>query len=344
MAKIDLTIPSLENKFSDLRSTIPGDSFNWSWTRPLAQVKYLAVHHTAGPISQTPQQIANFHINSNGWGGIGYHFLIGNDGTVYYVGDISTARANVANLNEQVLGICLIGNFTNGNNPSTAQLDSLHKLCDYFINNYPALSNVKSWDAMRGHKDLPGQATACPGTDWPTWRQKVINSGSSPAISGIIFNGPTAPSNQRRENISELYRMILGRDPDEGGLSTYISSSMSIPDIMKSMIDSHEHKGILVSAREVLDMKNKIASLNERIASLQGQIEFFEVALEQKEQEVAALQNQLQATPRAVPITIPPKTDGQQQKPPDNTFTLAEALVNLYKLVMSVLFPVQKVS
>src|SRR5206468_3619949 len=109
-------------------------NFNWNWIRTLEQVNFLAIHHTASEDTQTPQEIANYHINQNGWGGIGYHFLIAKDGTIFYVGDILTARANVANLNEQVIGIALIGNFTQGKIPSSEQIDSAHKLCEFFIN------------------------------------------------------------------------------------------------------------------------------------------------------------------------------------------------------------------
>ena len=177
MAKIDLSIPSLGSNFIDLRDSIPGDSYNFSWTRPLSGVNYLAIHHTAAPDTQTPEQIANFHINSNGWGGIGYHFVIAKDGTVYYVGDISTARANVANLNDQVIGICLIGNFTAGREPQDTQLDSARKLCEFFFTNYPDLSNIDSWDRVMGHKDLPGQSTICPGDNWSGWRMKLVTGG-----------------------------------------------------------------------------------------------------------------------------------------------------------------------
>lgn len=174
MAKTDLIIPSLGNKFVDYREYIPGDSYNWSWIRPLSQVNYLAIHQSSTTDTQTPEDIANFHINNNGWGGIGYHFLISKDGKVFYVGDISTARANVANINEQILGICLIGNFIEDRSPTIEQLDSTHKLCDYFINNYSELSNVNSWDKVRGHKELPGQSTNCPGDNWEDWRIQIV--------------------------------------------------------------------------------------------------------------------------------------------------------------------------
>lgn len=185
MAKTDLSVPSLGDKFIDLRETIPGDAYNFSWTRPLTQVKYLAIHHTAAPDTQTPEEIANYHINKNGWGGIGYHFVIGKDGTVYYVGDISTARANVANMNEAVIGICLVGNFTAGKIPSKQQLDSAHKLCEFLIN-YPNLPNLDSWDKVLGHQELPQQAVTCPGENWSVWKPKIMKvvkgnpSGSEP--------------------------------------------------------------------------------------------------------------------------------------------------------------------
>lgn len=173
MAKIDLAIPSLVDTFIDLRDSLPGDSYNWSWERDLSQVNFLAIHSTGGLDTQTPQDIALDHINRNGWGGIGYHFLIDKEGLVYYVGDISTARANVANLNEQVLGIGIIGNFTNGLVPTTEQLDSAHKLCEFFIS-YSALPNITSWDKVRGHKELPNQSTNCPGETFQNWRIQIV--------------------------------------------------------------------------------------------------------------------------------------------------------------------------
>ena len=180
MAKIDLIIPSLENRFVDLRGVLPGDAYNFSWERLLSEVNYLAIHHSSASDSQTPEEIANLHINNNGWGGIGYHFLISKDGTVFYVGDISTARASVANLNEQVIGICLIGNFIEDRLPTNEQLDSTNRLCDFFISSYSDLVNVNSWDKVRGHKELSGQTTNCPGDNWEFWRTKIVEG-----ISGI---------------------------------------------------------------------------------------------------------------------------------------------------------------
>ncbi len=160
MSNIKLTPPDLD--FVDYRDPIWGDSYNWSWNRPLVQVQYLAIHHSVTTREATPDDIALLH-KARGWGGIGYHFVITKDGTVYYVGDIGTARANVKDQNEKVIGICLVGDFTK-HLPSDQQIISTHKLCEFFISNYPALENIQNWDNVLGHKDL--SATACPGSSW----------------------------------------------------------------------------------------------------------------------------------------------------------------------------------
>lgn len=310
MAKIDLTIPSLGNQFIDLRDSLPGDAYNWSWTRPLSQVNYLAIHHTAGPDTQTPDQIANFHINSNGWGGIGYHFLIAKDGTVYYVGDISTARANVANLNDQVIGICLIGNFMGGKEPTTDQLDSTRKLCGFLIN-YPDLENVKSRETIKGHKELPGQSTACPGDSWSSWKND-LTLGQDPSL-------PTP--NARRLDIAKLYRTVLGREPDESGLASYAQGSLTIDEIRRLMVSSEEHQKLLTSNQQVNNLQTSLALVNEQIINLQS-------TLQSREQEIQALKARL-----VVDTASQPGGTTDSQPKIDTTLTIFQALFNLYKFV-----------
>lgn len=187
--KTDLTISSLGNKFVDLRDALPGDAYKWSWERPLTEIKYLAIHHSATDASATAKEIAKIHVEKNLWGGIGYHFIIGKDGAVYYVGDISTARANVANLNEVVLGICLIGNFTKGQMPTSAQLDSCRRLCEFLINFEP-LSNISGWISVKAHREFPGQSTICPGDSWPSWSLKLFQVAKpTPGVSQVDTSG-----------------------------------------------------------------------------------------------------------------------------------------------------------
>lgn len=360
MARTDLIIPSLGSKFIDLRDAIPGDSFEWSWIRPFSVVKYLAIHHSASPDTQTPVEIANYHINNNSWGGIGYHFVISKEGIAYYVGDIATARANVANLNDQVIGICLIGNFTEGRVPTSEQIDSVHKLCDFFINNYANLANLNSWDVVMGHKELPGQATACPGDDWPAWKQKIVSGvqGSIDAsLSGTVsFN---LPSNQpdRGAQITENYRTILGRDPDMGGLQTYTNSPMTVDQIRWAMITSIEHQNLLRAAKEaaflqgqvsglqetVNHQKSQIDSLQMSLATVNGQLISLKDSLTGKDAEINQLKTNSNTNTSTSPVVEITKTPTEtvttvttppiQPPKPDPTLTILQALFNLYKFV-----------
>lgn len=315
---------------------MPGDSFNWSWVRGLEQVKYLAIHHSASPDTQTPLEIANYHISSNGWGGIGYHFLIDKGGTVYYVGDISTARANVANLNEQVIGICLIGNFT-GIEPSPEQINSAKILCDFFINNYPDLSNLTSWEVVKGHKELPGQSTACPGNTWLNWKPKIISSGGGSPVSG---GGSTpVPTNlsgslDRGGEITELYRKVLGRDPDMGGLQTYINGPLSIGQIMESMVYSEEHRNLLALANESKTLVGQVENLQTSLGLVNEQLINLQQKLQEKDQETINLKAQLGTNPSsngALKVELPTHPSNGGKK--DTTLTIFQALFNLYKFV-----------
>lgn len=342
MARTDLTISSLGSRFVDLRDAIPGDSFNWSWVRPLSQVKYLAIHHTASPDTQTPAEIANYHINSNKWGGIGYHFLIARDGTVFYVGDIATARANVANLNEQVLGICLIGNFTGGHEPTDEQLGSAHDLCDFFINHYPDIVNITGWDVVRGHKELPGQATACPGDTWDNWRPRLVSGvgGGVPVVSQPVPT-PLVDQNAWANALADLYRVVLGREPDQGGLQTYLASGLSLEQVRLAMTESSEHQHLLQLAGSAQDLQSQVTTMQNTITVQNTQIGQLQMTVSSLNSQVAALRGSLQQRQAELDLlrqSGAPSTGGtpaavQPQHAPDKSVTLASGLISLFNLV-----------
>ncbi len=182
MSDNPLSIQELGDSFVDYRQPIWGNSYTWSWERPITQVQYLVIHHTVTSSDATPDDIALFH-KARGWGGIGYHFIVTKDGKVWYVGDIGTARANVANMNEKVIGISLIGDFTK-ELPTDEQITSTHLLCKFLVET-ASIPNVKSWESVVGHKELG--STACPGASWDKaisgdmwWRIKSNTVYSAP--------------------------------------------------------------------------------------------------------------------------------------------------------------------
>jgi N-acetyl-anhydromuramyl-L-alanine amidase AmpD len=130
--------------------------FNGSLTRRKS-TKRVILHHSASP-DVPASTIHQWHLG-NKWSGIGYHFVIRQNG------DIERGRAE--NLigahagekgNPDSIGIVLTGNFETGK-PTTAQMDSLVWLLkDYLFPKY----GVKP---VIGHKDV--MATACPGKNFP---------------------------------------------------------------------------------------------------------------------------------------------------------------------------------
>ena len=139
------------------------------------------IHHTASQ-DVPASTIHQWHLNQ-GWSGIGYHFVIRQNG------DIERGRAE--NLigahagekgNPDSIGIVLTGNFETGK-PTTAQMDSLVWLLkDYLFPKY----GVKP---VIGHKDV--MATACPGRNfpWAELRERLEEDDEMAVETKIKVNG-----------------------------------------------------------------------------------------------------------------------------------------------------------
>lgn len=190
---VNVSIPSLGNKFQDYRQGIPGDSFSWGPVITTTKIDAFTFHHsvtkqtakTDGDWKKECNTIANLHLGQ-GWGGVGYRFIICSDGTVAYVGDLSRGGSAVGNHNDHMFSACFVGDFTK-ELPTAHQVYSAHLLAKHFLA-MPQYPNLKSWDQIKGHKDF--NPTACPGSNWPNdLRDRVIKN---------LYNGypnPQPPGN-----------------------------------------------------------------------------------------------------------------------------------------------------
>ncbi|WP_310939438.1 peptidoglycan recognition family protein [Clostridium sp. SHJSY1] len=115
----------------------------------------LVYHHTAAE-GLTPENINKDH-KGKGWGGIGYHFYIRKNGTIYRGRPEEYIGAHAIGKNYDSIGICLEGDFE-VEEPTEAQKSSLVKLSTDMIIKY----NLK--DAI-GHRDV--YETLCPGEKFP---------------------------------------------------------------------------------------------------------------------------------------------------------------------------------
>jgi len=132
--------------------------------RKRPRTKRIVIHHSASDLKTTIEDIHRWHLEKN-WAGIGYHYVIYPDGTIYR-GRPEWARGAHAwqdekhEANTNGLGICLIGNFEIGK-PTEEQINSLVWLIHDIWNRYPGIQVI-------GHKDV--MPTACPGKNFP-WEE-----------------------------------------------------------------------------------------------------------------------------------------------------------------------------
>ena len=146
-------------------------NLNFSSLTPRSKVlEYIVIHHTASTAKETVEQIHNFHKNNNGWAGIGYHFYIRKNGTIYRGRPEEYIGAHCENYNSVSLGICCEGNFEI-EQPTNEQLKSLSELIQYLKKKY---GNVQ----VVGHRDL--NATACPGKNLYSKLGSVIANANTP--------------------------------------------------------------------------------------------------------------------------------------------------------------------
>jgi len=125
--------------------------------RKLKDIEAYAFHHSATK-SGSPNAFANFHVNTNGWPGIGYHFVIDIKSQVYQTNCLSTVSYNVGGKNnKKVIGICVVGNFQKFY-PRQGQIDKSVLLVNY-LNSMLGTKNVTK------HGDW--KSTSCPGMYFP---------------------------------------------------------------------------------------------------------------------------------------------------------------------------------
>lgn len=115
----------------------------------------IILHHAAAK-SCSADDVHRWHLN-RGWAGIGYHFFVRKDGSVYRGRPLQCVGAHAGGANFNSVGICFEGDFTKETMPDV-QKQAGKELVAYVKNHY-GIKNVQR------HSDVG--ATACPGTNFP---------------------------------------------------------------------------------------------------------------------------------------------------------------------------------
>ncbi len=130
----------------------------YAWKGNLSKrstTKFIILHHRAG--TGDALSIHNGHL-ANGWSGIGYHFYVRSDGSVFRGRPIATVGAHCTGYNAESIGVCFEGNFETEKIMPQAQLRAGKELVTYLLSLYPKAE-------VKKHGDFG--ATACPGRSFP---------------------------------------------------------------------------------------------------------------------------------------------------------------------------------
>ena len=114
----------------------------------------IILHHAAG--NGSVESVHNYH-KSLGWSGIGYHYYVRKDGSIYRGRPEEMVGGHTSGYNYCSIGVCAEGNFET-ESMSDAQREAIRALVLDIRTRYPDTQTIR-------HKDVA--ATACPGKNYP---------------------------------------------------------------------------------------------------------------------------------------------------------------------------------
>lgn len=142
-------------------------------------VTHIIIHHSAANTRSNDfpaviRSIWDFHANTRGWDDIGYNWLIDANGVIYEGRGEERLGAHFSCMNEETVGICLIGNFEE-DKPTEAALEALQQFVaweahkgsiDITTKGYHASAQIEL-DFLAGHSDGGASPLACSSTICP---------------------------------------------------------------------------------------------------------------------------------------------------------------------------------
>lgn len=134
----------------------------YKWAYPLqrrvGKPKGIVEHHAAASRCSA-DDIHRWHLD-NGWAGIGYHAFINKKGEIYRGRPVGMLGAHAMGAT-QYLGICYEGNFEREQMPAVQQ-----EAGTWLTKRWRRIFELPK-SAVKGHRDMPGNSTACPGRNFP---------------------------------------------------------------------------------------------------------------------------------------------------------------------------------
>ena len=183
-------------------------SYKWNGALSSRRSTSRIILHHAAASKCTAQQIHRWHL-ANGWVGIGYHFLVRKDGSVYRGRPEDTVGAHARNNNYDSIGICFEGSF------DREQMNEVQRTAGAELVAY--LKDKYGITKVQKHSDV--NATGCPGTHFPFASIAGRGTEDKPAestVGGFTAVFPQLSKDSKGDKVRVLQELLLGRGYDLG--------------------------------------------------------------------------------------------------------------------------------
>jgi hypothetical protein len=165
----------------DVAASLPRHGSRTYPLRTLSDIRYIVIHHSGASSDVGVRAIAGEHVVANDWPGIGYHFVISADGTIFRTQDLTVVCHHARQFNPVSVGVALLGDLSSGQ-PTAEQLRSAADLVAGLLSDLGLPP-----DAVRGHREMV--PTPCPGeTFLSVWKPRLMQSVAE------ILGEPIEPS------------------------------------------------------------------------------------------------------------------------------------------------------
>lgn len=133
----------------------------------LGPIRYLTIHCAATPEGRDVKAATISQWDQAKFGQTSYHWVVELDGNKVNTLPDTVRGAHVGGHNTGNVGVCYVGGVDKNNKApkdtrTAAQKQSLLDIITMYRKRYPAL-------IIRGHRDWPGVAKACPSFDVGAW-------------------------------------------------------------------------------------------------------------------------------------------------------------------------------
>jgi len=151
--------PRLLREIGPQQYTVVRHDWNWngSLSKRSGRPTYIILHNAAA-VTATPEAIHSWHL-ARGFAGFGYHLYVRKDGSIHEGRPLWAYGAHTLGYNQHI-GSCCEGNYDIEKKMPAKQLKALK----WAIAHARAKTGAR---IIKGHREMPGNATSCPGRNFP---------------------------------------------------------------------------------------------------------------------------------------------------------------------------------